>query len=120
MMALWALLQAEPLGAPLGGGMFRAIVGTVLVLGILFLLAYLLRRGVLTIPGQRGSRTLSVETALSMGDRRSVAILAVEGRRLLVGLTPVQITVLAELATSHGAFDEALDRATSPAPVKPL
>ena len=55
-----------------------------------------------------------------MGDRRSVAILCVEGRRLLVGLTPVQITVLAELATTQGAFDQALDRATSPAPVKPL
>jgi flagellar biosynthetic protein FliO len=119
-MALWALLQDEPLAVPLGGGMFRAIVGTVLVLGILFLLAYLLRRGVLTLPGQRGSRTLSVETALSLGDRRSVAILCVEGRRLLVGLTPVQITVLAELAASQAAFDQVLDRATSPAPERPL
>ncbi|MDO8834976.1 MAG: flagellar biosynthetic protein FliO [Vicinamibacterales bacterium] len=119
-MALWTMLQTEPLTVPLGGGMFRAIVGTALVLGILFLLAFLLRRGVLTLPGQRGSRTLSIETALSLGDRRTVAILCVEGRRLLVGLTPVQISVLAELDTPQGGFDQALDRATSPAPVKPL
>lgn len=120
MIALWAMLQGEPFTTPLGGGTFRAVVGTVLVLGTLLLLAYLLRRGVLTLPGQRGSRTLSIETALSLGDRRSVAILAVEGRRLLVGLTPVQINVLADLGTTQGAFDQALDRATTPAPVKPL
>jgi len=111
VIALWAVAQADPMAAPLGGGLLRAVVGTVLVLGTLVLLAYLLRRGVLTLPGQRAGRSLAVETALSLGDRRSVAVLNVEGRRLLLGLTPATLTVLAELGSRP--FDEALDRAAS-------
>jgi flagellar biosynthetic protein FliO len=121
VIALWmlALAQTEPMPAPLVDGTFRAIVGTVLVLGTLALLAYLLRRGVVTLPGQRASKAVSVETALSLGDRRSVAILNVEGRRLLVGMTQAQITLLTDLGTAKAAFDQALSRATTATPVKP-
>lgn len=119
-MALLWLAQADPLPSAIDGGLVRAVVGTLAVLAILAILAVLLRRGVLTIPGQRGSRTLAIETALSIGDRRSVVILSVEGRRLLLGLTPAQVTVLTELSSTRAAFDQALDRAASPGPVKPL
>jgi flagellar biogenesis protein FliO len=118
-MALWLLAQAEVIPSASGSGLFRAIVGTVLVLGTLGLLAYLLRRGVLTLPGQRASKTLAIETALSVGDRRSVAILNVEGRRLLIGLTPAQLTLLADLGTQQAAFDQALTRAAGSTPVNP-
>ena len=36
----------------------------------------------------RGSRAIAVETAVPLGERRSLVIVAVEGRRLLLGLTP--------------------------------
>ena len=118
MIGLWLLVQTAPLPTPLDGGLIRAAVGAVLVLGTLLLLAYLLRRGVLTLPGQRASRSLSVETALSLGDRRSVVVLNVEGRRLLLGLTQAQISVLSDLGTTQAAFDQAMNRATTFTPEK--
>jgi flagellar protein FliO/FliZ len=113
------LAQTDPLPSAFDGGLVRAVVGTCAVLAVLGVLAVLLRRGVLTIPGQRGSRALSVETALPVGDRRSVMILNVEGRRLLLGLTPTQVSVLAELGSTKAVFDQALDRAAGPGPVTP-
>jgi flagellar biogenesis protein FliO len=38
-----------------------------------------------------------VETALPLGERRSLVIVAVEGRRLLLGLTPSSVSFVAEL-----------------------
>jgi flagellar biosynthetic protein FliO len=119
IVLLW-LAQMDPLPSAIDGGLVRAAVGTCAVLAILAVLAVLLRRGVLTIPGQRGSRSLAIETALPIGDRRSVVILNVEGRRLLLGLTPAQVSVLAELGSTKASFDHALDRAGGTGQVTPL
>jgi flagellar protein FliO/FliZ len=113
VIALWFLAQSGPIPSPVDGSLIRGVVGTVVVLGVLVLLAYLLRRGVLTLPGQRGPRALVAESALSLGDRRSVVILRVEGRRLLLGLAPGQVRVLTELGAAPPSFDQALDRASS-------
>jgi flagellar biogenesis protein FliO len=43
---------------------------------------------------------VTVETAVSLGDRRSLVIVSVEGRRLLLGLTPGQIALVTELGHS--------------------
>jgi flagellar biogenesis protein FliO len=56
---------------------------------------------------------MRVETALSLGDRRSVAIVAVEGRRFLVGLTPAQISLVTELGPAPASFDQTLSRAAA-------
>ena len=116
MIAAWLLAQAEPVPSLVDGGLFRAVTGTVLVLGTLLLLAFLLRRGTLTLPGQRGTRVLSVETALSLGDRRSVAILNVEGRRLLIAMTPAQVSLISELGTAPSTFERAMERAATTGP----
>jgi flagellar biogenesis protein FliO len=116
-MAVWLLAQSEPVPSLVDGGFFRAVIGAVLVLGTLLLLAFLLRRGTLTLPGQRGVRTLSVETALSLGDRRSVAILNVEGRRLLIAMTPAQISLIGELTGSPSTFERAMERAAVSSPI---
>ncbi len=119
-MIAWALLaQESPLPSAVDGTVLRAFAGVVLVLGLVIGLAILLRRGVLRLPGQHGARVLSVETALSLGDRRSVVIVNAEGRRFLLGLSTTQVNLLSELGPTRANFDRALDRATSSSPVEP-
>ena len=115
-MPLCVFALADPLPSAVDGGLVRAVLGVFFVLGLVTVLAVLLRRGVLTLPGQRGPRTLRVETALSLGDRRSLVIVNVEGRRLLLGLTSTQVSVVTELGAAPGTFDRVLDQASSAGP----
>jgi flagellar biosynthetic protein FliO len=74
----------------------QSLLAVLIVLGLVVLLAWLLRRG--AFPGLASrSRGVVVETAVPLGDRRSLVIVAVEGRRLLLGMTPAQISMVAEL-----------------------
>lgn len=110
-----ALAQADPLPDAAGGT--RAVVGLIVVLGLLLGLAWLARQGRLRLPGSaRGRAAVSVEAAVPLGDRRSLVIVSVEGRRLLLGLTPAQVSLVTELAppTFQQAVDRHLPVATGP------
>ena len=93
----------------------RGIVATVFVLGLLGVLAWMLRRGTLRLGSGKAGQVVTVETAVSLGERRSVVVIAVEGRRLLLGLSPTEVAMLTELTpASAGApvsFDHALQSA---------
>ena len=75
----------------------RAIGSLVAVLGLLGLFVWALRRGSLKFTSLAPKGTIAIETAMSLGDRRSIAIVGVEGRRLLIGLTPTTISLLTDL-----------------------
>ncbi len=90
------------------------LVSVVLVLLALAGLAWLLRRGMLKLPGRKRDQAVTVETAVSLGEHRSLVIVAVEGRRLLLGMTPAQVTLVTELQAGAPAFGTALDRQLSP------
>ena len=92
--------------APISGQTILTIVISLAVLGAL---AWVLRRGAVT---RRSRLPVSVETAVPLGERRSLVIVAVEGRRLLLGLTPAQVTLVTEL---QPPFSEALDTAVAKA-----
>ena len=94
---------------------FRTLAATAVVLGLVLLAAWLFKRGRFGLAGRRAKAAIQVETALPVGDRRSIAIVAVEGRRFLVGLAPAQVSLLAELGATRPEFEAALDRATAPA-----
>ena len=83
---------------------FQSLFAVLVVLGLVAALAWLLRRGAFG-PLRGGTRTVTVETAVPLGERRSLVIVAVEGRRLLLGMTPAQISMVTELG---------------PAPVAPI
>jgi flagellar biogenesis protein FliO len=91
---------------PISGQTILTIVISLAVLGAL---AWVLRRGAVT---RRSRLPVSVETAVPLGERRSLVIVAVEGRRLLLGLTPAQVTLVTEL---QPPFSEALDTAVAKA-----
>jgi flagellar protein FliO/FliZ len=73
--------------------------------------AWAFKRSRLGTAGRRDR--IAIETACSIGERRSLVIVAVEGRRLLLGVTPGQVSLLTELGTQPGAFSQALDRAAT-------
>src|SRR5688500_11148693 len=75
---------------------FQSFFAVVVVLGLVAGLAWLVRRGAFgALRG--GSRAMTVETAVALGERRSLVIVAVEGRRLLLGMTPGHISMVTEL-----------------------
>ncbi|ODS53934.1 MAG: flagellar biosynthetic protein FliO [Acidobacteria bacterium SCN 69-37] len=96
-------------GPDLVPSVWRVLGALAVVLALLAALAWLLRRQQAL---RRSGRGMGVESALSLGERRSVAIVSIEGRRLLLGLAPNGVTLLTELAPLP-TFDEAVSRATA-------
>ena len=87
----------------------RGIIATAFVLALLGVLAWMARRGTLKLGSARGRSPVSVETAVSLGERRSLVIVTVEGRRLLLGLTAMNVSLVTELnAAPATSFDETL------------
>jgi flagellar biosynthetic protein FliO len=72
------------------------LIAVTIVLAMVGGLAWLLKSGRLTRFSARAS-SVSVETAVSLGERRSLVIVAVEGRRLLLGVTGSQVSLVTEL-----------------------
>lgn len=73
----------------------------VLLAGVL----WMLRRGM--GPG-RTAGSMAVETAVSLGERRSLVVVSVEGRRLLLGVASASVTLVTELQPSR-AFEQAVE-----------
>ncbi len=106
--ALLMLAQSQGQGwePDLAGGALRGLLSLVVVIGLIALLAWLLRRGSLGALGLTPGRVkgpVTVEAAVPLGERRSLMIVAVEGRRLLLGLTPGQVSLVTELDAASAA-----------------
>jgi flagellar protein FliO/FliZ len=106
---------ADPASGSFGPGL-GGLAAVAVVLLALVGASWLLRRGALGLPSFRKSRAavFTVETAFSLGERRSLAIVTVEGRRLLLGLTPGQISLVTELPRDSQAFSAVLERRAAP------
>ena len=120
-MNVFVLALAQAADAPMAfdSGLIRAFIGLVAVLVLISLLAWLLRRGFIKLPGQGAKGSMLLDGTLQLGERRSVVVVQVEGRRLVLGVTSTQINLLAELGEKRAVFDRALDRASSSSPVIP-
>ena len=86
---------------------WRMAAGFFVVLALLALGSWVLKR---TVAARRASGSMHVETALSLGERRSLVIVTVEGRRLLLGTAPNHVSLVTELGAA--SFDKALSTAT--------
>lgn len=104
--------ESAPVFSPDMSAGIRGLAAVVIVLGLVALFAWLLRRGAFGPLGRRGQSSVKVETAVPLGERRSVVIVAVEGRRLLLGLAPGHVSMLTEL-TGAQAFAGTLERAAA-------
>jgi len=74
----------------------NTVLATLIVLALMAALAWLVRRGPLA-RFAAGGKPVAVETAIPLGERRSLVIVSVEGRRLLLGLTSTNISLVTEL-----------------------
>ena len=88
----------------------QSFVGMLVVLGLVAALAWMARRGTFAAALRRGPRPIAVETAVPLGERRSLVIVAVEGRRILLGLTPGAISMVTELGPAQ-SFENHLEAA---------
>ncbi len=75
----------------------RTVVSLGAVLALLAVFVWALRRGTIRLSSFAPKGTIAIETATALGDRRQLAIVTVEGRRVLVGMTPTTISFIAEL-----------------------
>jgi len=82
---------------------FQSLMAMLLVLGLVGALAWVARRGTFASLQKRGA--VAIETAVPLGDRRSLVVVAVEGRRLLLGMTPTHISMVTELRAAPPAAD---------------
>jgi len=83
----------------------RAVFSFIAVIALLAVFVWALRRGSIRLSRLAPRGPIAVETAMSLGERRSLAIVSVEGRRLLVGLTPTSISMLTELTDPNVDVD---------------
>ena len=86
------------------------------VLALFAALAWALGRGqagpLSAVLGRRVKGPVVVEPGASLGERRSLVIVSVEGRRMLLALTPAGVSVVTELAPGAPGetFARTLDR----------
>ena len=101
--------RADTNRGPRGQGGGVAMGGSGIGRGVVHLvaaLAWLAKRGAFATLRRTG--TVTVETAVPLGERRSLVIVAVEGRRLLLGLTPSSVSMVTELGAA-ATFESQLD-----------
>ena len=101
------------------GGSLQAFTAIVVVLALVAGLAWLVRRGTLRLPGALKRRAMTIESATPLGERRSLVIVAVEGRRLLLGLTPTQVSLVTELGPPPANFSATLQNRLQHQPEQP-
>jgi flagellar protein FliO/FliZ len=114
-VALFAL-QTGAAPAPVDPGFdaVRTVVALVVVMVVLGGVLWLLKRGTMPGLGRAGRQALAIESAISLGERRSLVIVTVEGRRLLLGASPMQVSLITELARTPDRFEASLARAVGP------
>ncbi len=92
----WAAESTAP-AAPIassgmGGQVLQLLLGLLLVVGVIFLLAWLMRRVQQIVP--RGGQVIKILATQALGSRDRLVLVQVGGEQVLLGLTPGNITSL--------------------------
>jgi flagellar protein FliO/FliZ len=83
-------------GAGVGAQLMQLLFGLLLVIGLIFFLAWLVRRMQQVVP--RGGQVIQLLASQSLGTRERLLLVEVGGEQILLGLTPGNITALHVLA----------------------
>ncbi|PKF51785.1 flagellar biosynthetic protein FliO [Enterovibrio nigricans] len=97
-LALIGLIYAPSAfaAAPDGESLATTFVALLFVIGLIFALAWLLKR--MQVPSMMGSKSgLKVISQLPLGQKERVVVLDVNGEQVLVGVTANQITLIKSL-----------------------
>ncbi len=110
-----AFAAAEPSG-DLFTAALKLLAGLVVVLGLMLLLYALSRKGLKFFPGARGGAVEVLETRY-LGPKKSICLVRVRGRELLLGLGSERVELLCALeGTEHEGFESALEKSLEARP----
>ena len=107
-----SVLAAEPVvataaapvaGASVGGQLTQLVLGLLLVLGLIFALAWLLRR--VQRAGPQQGQLIELISSRALGPRDRLVLIQVGNEQILLGLTPGRITPLHVLKEPVAAPD---------------
>ena len=92
-----AAAAAAPVGSGIGGQLTQLVLGLLLVVGLIFVLAWLLRRVQQVGPGN--AQVIEMIGSRALGPRDRLVLVQVGEEQILLGLTPGRITPLHVLKT---------------------
>ena len=107
-VATAAAAAAPVAGSGIGGQLTQLVLGLLLVLGLIFALAWLLRR--VQHAGPRQGQMIELISTRALGARDRLVLVQVGNEQILLGLTPGRITplhVLKEPVTMPGPTEQA-------------
>ncbi|MEZ4598789.1 MAG: flagellar biosynthetic protein FliO [Syntrophotaleaceae bacterium] len=112
LLLIPAIAQAAPsaeMASPgLLGSSLRLLAGLLLVVGFLLLLYALSRRGLAWLPKAKGS-LIQVREMRPLGPKKSLCLVEVRGRELLLGIGADRIEMLKDLGeATRGEFEAQL------------
>ncbi|MFY0747298.1 MULTISPECIES: flagellar biosynthetic protein FliO [unclassified Pseudomonas] len=101
-LAAWAAepvaqVAAAPVGGSVGGQLTQLVLGLLLVVGLIFVLAWLMRRVQSIGPGN--AQVIEMIGSRSLGPRDRLVLVQVGEEQILLGITPGRITPLHVLKT---------------------
>lgn len=85
-------VATPPPAPPAGGGMLQALAGLLVVVGLIFLLAWAARR--IGLQRLTGSGVVKVVSSTAVGTRERVVVVEVAGNWLVLGVTASQVNTL--------------------------
>lgn len=85
-------VASPPPAPPVGGGMLQALAGLLVVVGLIFLLAWAARR--IGLQRLTGSGVVKVVSSTAVGTRERVVVVEVAGNWLVLGVTASQVNTL--------------------------
>jgi len=101
-LAVWAAepvtqVAAAPVGGSVGGQLTQLVLGLLLVVGLIFVLAWLMRRVQSIGPGN--AQVIEMIGSRALGPRDRLVLVQVGEEQILLGITPGRITPLHVLKT---------------------
>ncbi len=99
---LGALENAGETGAPAVPSVWKALGALLLVLGLVLVLAWLAKRFLPFLPqaALRDSKDIRLVAVKSLGPKKSLVLVEVEGRRLLVGVSDSGVTLIQDFRSA--------------------
>lgn len=92
-----AQVAAAPVGGSVGGQLTQLVLGLLLVVGLIFVLAWLMRRVQSIGPGN--AQVIEMIGSRALGPRDRLVLVQVGEEQILLGITPGRITPLHVLKT---------------------
>ena len=77
-----------------------------LVLGLLVLVLYVMKKFLFLRRGPKGDMLIKVLSSLHLSPKEKIEVIEISGEKIVVGITPGNISFLTKLSDSHGETRE--------------